>query len=164
MRKFVATAAVAASAAATIALTPLAAHATLPPDSEIRTDCAAGITGELINPAGFAIPFSLVPGTMFDVNDNGAGGTAMIPGEWEAIITQPGELEAYGPGLNEEKSFEFAHQRVSVARYVNEAGAQETWWNDRANDFRFFVAPTGVTTGVTTVPFNLFYSCLGGRA
>jgi hypothetical protein len=151
MRKFVATAAVAASAAATIALTPLAAHAN-PPGAEIRTGCVNGITGYYVDPDTSVHSFELVPGTSWPID---AGTTAT--GVYSFFINQPAALESYGPSLDNDRGFEFETQRVEKAVVNMHTGAQHVYFNDKANGFSFN-APIGSDT------FSIFYQCGSGRS
>jgi hypothetical protein len=149
MRKFVATAAVAASAAATIALTPLAAHAALPGDgSEIRTGCQNGITGFYSPPSGHTVAFTLVPGSEW-----------AIPAErgvYTFVINKPDSLEAYGPALGSDKAAPWATQRVEKAVVNQVGGGEHIFFNDTANNFSFN-NPTGDEN------FNVFYQCGIGK-
>jgi len=158
MRKFVATAAVAASAAATIAMTPLAAHsADVPPNSEIRTGCQNGVTGWYTNPSGNSHGFELVPGTQWKITD---GDSDTDAGLWQFFINQPNSLEAYGPALGADRSFEFAHQRVEKAVVNVSSGAEHIYFNDRANAFQFNVPKMGEEHGA----FSVYYQCGIGKS
>ncbi|HEX3829619.1 MAG TPA: hypothetical protein VHV82_20355 [Sporichthyaceae bacterium] len=151
MRKFVATAAVAASAAATVALTPLAAHASFGPNSgnsEIRTGCQNGVTGWYTPPSGHAVAFELVPGTSFPVEQD--------RGIWSFTINKPDSLEAYGPALGSDKSAPWATQRVEKAIVNLDGGAEHIFFNDTANSFSFNV-PTGNEI------FSVYYQCGIGK-
>lgn len=151
MRKFVATAAIAASAAATIAMTPIAAHsADLPPNSEIRTGCQNGVSGYYIDPDGRAHGFELVPGTQWKIADND-------PGVYQFFISQPEALESYGPALGADKSFPFEVQRVEKAIVRTEGGGVHIYFNDKANAFQFNL-PVGIPS------FSVYYQCGIGKS
>ncbi|HEY1841976.1 MAG TPA: hypothetical protein VGG53_17460 [Mycobacterium sp.] len=151
MRKFVATAAIAASAAATIALTPLAAHASFISDggAEIRTGCGHGVTGYYTDPSGSTHGFETVPGTSYPITS--------APGIWTFTVNQPDALESYGPSLDNEKSFEFETQRVEKAVVNTEGGAEHIFFNDKANGFAFNL-PVGIPV------FSVYYQCGTGRS
>jgi hypothetical protein len=153
MRKFVASAAIAASAAAIITMTPFAAHAALPGDGgEIRTGCPNGITGyytatSLSHPE----PFSLVAGSEWGI-------PTPPPGIYTFTINQPGALESYGPALDSDKSFGFETQRVEKAVVNQAGGSEQVFFNDKANNFSFNLSPGLPGT------FSVFYQCGAGRS
>ncbi len=151
MRKFVATAAVAASAAATLAMTPLAAHAALPGDgAEIRTGCQNGLTGYYVEPGGSTVHgFEVVPGSEWSIPD-------AAPGIWQFFVNKPESLEAYGPALGSDKSAPWATQRVEKAVVNLEGGSEHIFFNDTANGFQFNV-PVGIPT------FSVYYQCGIGK-
>ena len=164
MRKFVAPAAIAASAAATLVLSPVAAHAAQPFQGEIRTGCQNGVTGYFIDPAGGATPFSLVPGTSFTIADPPANppvGTNPYAGQWQFYINQPPANESYGPALGSDRSGGWETQRVEKAVVTLDDGRTMIFHNDKANGFAFHNAPgvTPVTPDAFGVPFHVYYQC-----
>ncbi len=159
MRKFVATAAVAASAAATVVLSPLAAHAAGPfgiAHGEIRTNCHNGVTGYYVAPSADVTEFALVPGSEQDTH---LGGAAPVdfgsgPGVWSFNINQPAGQETYGPGTSQDQSFPGMVQRVEKAVVTLDGGRQMVLFNDKANSFSFNAVSA----------FHVFYECGAGRS
>jgi hypothetical protein len=149
MRKFVAIAAIAASAAATVVASPLAAHAAGPfgaGHGEIRTNCQNGVTGFYNVNGGSPTEFGLVPGSEQDF----AGG----PGVWNFTVNQPAGQETYGPGLGQDQSFPGMVQRVDKVVVTLDGGRQMVFFNDKANSITFNAVSAA----------HVFYNCGFGRS
>jgi hypothetical protein len=138
----------------TLRATPTGAHLHSAGPSRRPTfgavSCANGVTGYWIDPNNnnnSTHDFALVPGSEIDVPTNG-------PGVWQFFINQPNALEAKGPALDSDRSFEFAVQRVNEAVVNTDGGRQSIYWNDEANAFSFHAVSD----------FHLYYLCGNGRA
>lgn len=136
----------------TLRATPTGAHLHSAGPSRRPTfgavSCANGVTGYWIDPNNNSThDFALVPGSEIDVPTNG-------PGVWQFFINQPNALEAKGPALDSDRSFEFAVQRVNEAVVNTDGGRQSIYWNDKANAFSFHAVSD----------FHLYYLCGNGRS